>query len=38
LLKDPAWLANMAKGARSVARPDAAEKLADLVERTALGG
>jgi UDP-N-acetylglucosamine--N-acetylmuramyl-(pentapeptide) pyrophosphoryl-undecaprenol N-acetylglucosamine transferase len=38
LLNDPAWLANMAKGARSVARPDAADKLADLVERTALGG
>lgn len=37
LLRDPDWLANMAKGARSVARPDAAEKLADLVERTALG-
>ena len=38
LLKDDAWLENMAKGARSVARPDAAEKLADLVERTALAG
>jgi UDP-N-acetylglucosamine--N-acetylmuramyl-(pentapeptide) pyrophosphoryl-undecaprenol N-acetylglucosamine transferase len=38
LLKDPAWLENMAKGARSVARPDAAERLADLVERTALAG
>ena len=38
LLRDPDWLANMAKGARSVARPDAAETLADLVERTALGG
>lgn len=37
LLRDPAWLENMAKGARSVARPDAAEKLADLVVRTALG-
>ncbi len=38
LLRDPAWLENMARGARSVARPDAAEKLADLVERTALAG
>ena len=37
LLRDPDWLSNMAKGARSVARPDAAEKLADLVVRTALG-
>jgi UDP-N-acetylglucosamine--N-acetylmuramyl-(pentapeptide) pyrophosphoryl-undecaprenol N-acetylglucosamine transferase len=37
LLRDPAWLSRMAAGARSVARPDAAEKLADLVERTALG-
>ena len=37
LLRDPAWLTRMAAGARSVARPDAAEKLADLVERTALG-
>ncbi len=37
MLKDPAMLARMAAGARSVARPDAAEKLADLVERTALG-
>ena len=35
LLKDPAWLANMAKGAHEVAKPDAAEDLADLVERTA---
>lgn len=35
LLKDPAWLANMAKGAHDVAKPDAAEDLADLVERTA---
>ena len=35
LLKDPAKLARMAVGARSVATPDAAEKLADLVERTA---
>lgn len=37
LLRDPDWLAHMAKGARSVARPDAAETLADLVVRTALG-
>ncbi|NBB15486.1 undecaprenyldiphospho-muramoylpentapeptide beta-N-acetylglucosaminyltransferase [Caulobacter sp. SLTY] len=35
LLKDPAWLARMATGARSVAKPDAAEELATLVERTA---
>jgi UDP-N-acetylglucosamine--N-acetylmuramyl-(pentapeptide) pyrophosphoryl-undecaprenol N-acetylglucosamine transferase len=35
LLKDPERLARMAIGARSVATPDAAEKLADLVERTA---
>jgi UDP-N-acetylglucosamine--N-acetylmuramyl-(pentapeptide) pyrophosphoryl-undecaprenol N-acetylglucosamine transferase len=35
LLKDPAWLANMAAGAHGVAKPDAAEDLADLVERTA---
>jgi len=35
LLKDPAWLANMAKGAHDVAKPNAAEDLADLVERTA---
>lgn len=35
LLKDPAWLANMAKGAHDAAKPDAAEDLADLVERTA---
>jgi UDP-N-acetylglucosamine--N-acetylmuramyl-(pentapeptide) pyrophosphoryl-undecaprenol N-acetylglucosamine transferase len=38
LLRDPDWLANMALGARSVAKPDAAERLADLVERTALAG
>lgn len=36
LLRDPEWLTKMAAGARSVARPDAAERLADLVERTAL--
>lgn len=35
LLRDPERLARMAVGARSVATPDAAEKLADLVERTA---
>ena len=35
LLGDPARLARMAAGARSVARPDAAERLADLVEATA---
>jgi UDP-N-acetylglucosamine--N-acetylmuramyl-(pentapeptide) pyrophosphoryl-undecaprenol N-acetylglucosamine transferase len=35
LLKDPERLARMALGARSVATPDAAERLADLVERTA---
>ena len=35
LLKDPERLARMAAGARSVATPNAAEKLADLVERTA---
>ena len=35
LLGDPARLAGMAAAARSVARPDAAERLADLVEKTA---
>jgi UDP-N-acetylglucosamine--N-acetylmuramyl-(pentapeptide) pyrophosphoryl-undecaprenol N-acetylglucosamine transferase len=35
MLKDPALLARMANGARSVAKPDAAERLADLVEYTA---
>jgi len=35
LLKDPDWLSRMAAGARSVAMPDAAERLADLVERAA---
>lgn len=35
LLNDPARLARMAQGARSVAAPDAAERLADLVEKTA---
>jgi UDP-N-acetylglucosamine--N-acetylmuramyl-(pentapeptide) pyrophosphoryl-undecaprenol N-acetylglucosamine transferase len=37
LLKDPERLGRMAAGARKVAVPDAAEKLADLVERTARG-
>jgi len=35
LLSDPEKLADMARAARSVARPDAAERLADLVEATA---
>ena len=35
LFEDPAELAHMAAAARSVAVPDAAEKLADLVERIA---
>ena len=35
LLKDPARLGRMAASARSVAVPDGAEKLADLVEQTA---
>jgi UDP-N-acetylglucosamine--N-acetylmuramyl-(pentapeptide) pyrophosphoryl-undecaprenol N-acetylglucosamine transferase len=35
LLSDPKRLARMAEAARSVAVPDAAEKLADLVEKTA---
>ncbi len=35
LLADPEKLAAMAAAARSVARPDAAERLADLVEATA---
>ncbi|MGH6956179.1 MAG: undecaprenyldiphospho-muramoylpentapeptide beta-N-acetylglucosaminyltransferase [Caulobacteraceae bacterium] len=36
LLEDPARLARMAAAARSVATPDAADRLADLVEATAL--
>jgi UDP-N-acetylglucosamine--N-acetylmuramyl-(pentapeptide) pyrophosphoryl-undecaprenol N-acetylglucosamine transferase len=35
LLGDPARLTRMAAAARSVAVPDAAERLADLVEKTA---
>jgi UDP-N-acetylglucosamine--N-acetylmuramyl-(pentapeptide) pyrophosphoryl-undecaprenol N-acetylglucosamine transferase len=38
LLSDSDWLERMSAGARSVARPRAAEDLADLVERTATGG
>jgi UDP-N-acetylglucosamine--N-acetylmuramyl-(pentapeptide) pyrophosphoryl-undecaprenol N-acetylglucosamine transferase len=37
LLTDPGRLATMAAAARSVARPDAADRLADLVEATARG-
>jgi UDP-N-acetylglucosamine--N-acetylmuramyl-(pentapeptide) pyrophosphoryl-undecaprenol N-acetylglucosamine transferase len=35
LLSNPDRLSRMAAGARSIAKPDAAERLADLVERTA---
>jgi len=35
LLTNPERLARMAAGSRSVAKPDAAERLADLVEKTA---
>jgi UDP-N-acetylglucosamine--N-acetylmuramyl-(pentapeptide) pyrophosphoryl-undecaprenol N-acetylglucosamine transferase len=37
LAGDPARLAGMALAAQSVARPDAADRLADLVEATARG-
>jgi UDP-N-acetylglucosamine--N-acetylmuramyl-(pentapeptide) pyrophosphoryl-undecaprenol N-acetylglucosamine transferase len=37
LLSDPATLSRMAKAAHGVALPDAAERLADLVEHTAGG-
>ena len=37
LLNNPARLSRMAAAARSVARPDAAERLADVVEDTARG-
>ena len=36
LLTNPERLARMAAGARSIAKPDAAERLADLVERPAV--
>jgi UDP-N-acetylglucosamine--N-acetylmuramyl-(pentapeptide) pyrophosphoryl-undecaprenol N-acetylglucosamine transferase len=35
LLDDPSKLASMSAAARTVARPDAAEQLADLVEKVA---
>jgi UDP-N-acetylglucosamine--N-acetylmuramyl-(pentapeptide) pyrophosphoryl-undecaprenol N-acetylglucosamine transferase len=38
LLNNPARLARMAAAARSVAIPDAAERLADVVEKTAAAG
>jgi len=38
LLRNPARLARMAAAARSVAIPDAAERLADVVEQTAEQG
>ncbi|HEX5378531.1 MAG TPA: undecaprenyldiphospho-muramoylpentapeptide beta-N-acetylglucosaminyltransferase [Phenylobacterium sp.] len=38
LLSNPDRLARMSAGARSIARPDAAERLADLVEHTASQG
>lgn len=38
LLGDPARLQRMATAARTLGRPDATQRLADLVERTASGG
>jgi UDP-N-acetylglucosamine--N-acetylmuramyl-(pentapeptide) pyrophosphoryl-undecaprenol N-acetylglucosamine transferase len=38
LLSNPERLARMAAGARSIAKPDAAERLADLVESVAAAG
>jgi UDP-N-acetylglucosamine--N-acetylmuramyl-(pentapeptide) pyrophosphoryl-undecaprenol N-acetylglucosamine transferase len=38
LLTNPDRLVRMAAGARSIAKPDAAERLADLVERVAAQG
>jgi UDP-N-acetylglucosamine--N-acetylmuramyl-(pentapeptide) pyrophosphoryl-undecaprenol N-acetylglucosamine transferase len=35
MIEDPARLARMAAAARAVAAPDAAERLADVVEETA---
>jgi UDP-N-acetylglucosamine--N-acetylmuramyl-(pentapeptide) pyrophosphoryl-undecaprenol N-acetylglucosamine transferase len=35
LAEDPAGLATMAAAAKAVARPDAADRLADFVEKTA---
>ena len=35
MIAEPGRLATMAKAARSVAKPDAAERLADVVEKTA---
>ncbi|GAB5375178.1 MAG: undecaprenyldiphospho-muramoylpentapeptide beta-N-acetylglucosaminyltransferase [Acuticoccus sp.] len=38
VMTDPAWLTGAAAAARTMARPDAAEQLADLAERIAAGG